>query len=117
VVAADVYGVAPHIGRGGWSWYTGSAGWLYRLLIEDLLGVRREGDRLLLTPKPPSGWTRYTVHYRHYATLYHIVVNCHGGDTTIRRMRVDGVDAPVGSVMLTDDGRDHQVEVELGMSA
>lgn len=117
VVAADIYGVAPHIGRGGWTWYTGSAGWLHRLLIEELLGVRREGDRLLLSPRPPPGWHGYTVHYRHHRTTYHIVVTCAGGDVTLRRMRIDGVDAPVGVVPLVDDGRDHRVEVELGASA
>lgn len=113
VVAADVYGVAPHAGRGGWSWYTGSAGWLYRLLIEDLLGVRREGDRLLLTPRPPPGWPGYTVHYRHYRTVYHIVVTCGCGDASLRRLRLDGNDVPGNAVHLLDDGRDHQVDVEL----
>jgi cyclic beta-1,2-glucan synthetase len=113
VVAADVYGVAPHVGRGGWSWYTGSAGWLYRLLIEDLLGVRREGDRLLLTPRPPPGWPGFAVHYRHYRTVYHIVVTCAGGDATLRRLRLDGNDVPGNAVPLIDDGRDHQVDVEL----
>ena len=113
VVAADVYGVAPHLGRGGWSWYTGSAGWLYRLLIEDLLGVRREGDRLIVTPKPPPGWSGYTVHYRHYHTVYHIVVSCAGGDGSLRAMRFDGNAVPANSVPLVDDGREHRVEVEL----
>ena len=113
VVAADVYGVAPHVGRGGWSWYTGSAGWLYRLLIEDLLGVRREGDHLLLSPKPPPGWPGYTVHYRHYRTDYHIVVSCAGGDASLRRMRIDGNEVRGNAVPLIDDGRDHQVEVDL----
>jgi len=113
VVSADIYGAAPHLGQGGWSWYTGSAGWLHRLLIEDLLGVRREGDRLLLTPRPPPGWAGYTVHYRHYRTVYHLVVSCVGG-SVMRRMRIDGHDAPPGSVPLVDDGQEHRVELELG---
>ena len=68
VVAADVYAVAPHTGRGGWTWYTGSAGWMYRLLIETLLGVNLEGDQLRLTPRLPKSWTTYKIHYRYRQT-------------------------------------------------
>src|SRR5678815_2653766 len=72
VVAADVYGVAPHTGRGGWTWYTGSAGWMYRLLLETLLGLNLEGNQLRLTPKLPATWTAFTLHYRYRQTPYHI---------------------------------------------
>src|SRR6185503_17495873 len=72
VVAADVYSVAPHTGRGGWSWYTGSAGWMYRLLIETLLGAHLEGDRLRLIPRMPAAWNSYKMHYRYRQTVYHI---------------------------------------------
>jgi len=65
VVAADVYAATPHTGRGGWTWYTGSAGWMYRLLIETLLGVNLEGDQLWLTPRLPKSWTAYKIHYRY----------------------------------------------------
>ncbi len=72
VVAADVYGVAPHVGRGGWSWYTGSAGWLYRLILESLLGLTLEVDKLRFAPCLPADWNSYKVHYRHRETIYHI---------------------------------------------
>ena len=72
VVAADVYVVSPHTGRGGWTWYTGSAGWMYRLLIETLLGVNLEGDHLRLTPSLPKTWNTFTVHYRYRETVYHL---------------------------------------------
>src|SRR5437879_9941365 len=64
VIAADVYAVAPHTGRGGWTWYTGSAGWMYRLLIERLLGLNPEGNRVRITPRLPSSWTTAQTDYR-----------------------------------------------------
>ncbi len=72
VVAADVYGEAPHTGRGGWTWYTGSAGWMYRLLVETLLGVNLEGSQLRLAPRMPAAWSGYKIHYRYRQTVYHI---------------------------------------------
>ena len=74
VVAADVYAVAPHQGRGGWTWYTGSAGWMYRLLIETLLGLNLEGDQLRLTPRLPKTWTTFKIHYRYRQTHYHLTI-------------------------------------------
>jgi cyclic beta-1,2-glucan synthetase len=74
VVAADVYAIAPHIGRGGWTWYTGSASWLYRCIVESLLGIKREADYLRITPCIPRDWTGYTLHYRFGSTRYHIVI-------------------------------------------
>ena len=74
VVAADVYALPPHTGRGGWSWYTGSAGWLYRLIVESLLGLRLEVDRLHVAPCFPANWQEFKVHYRYRETVYHIVV-------------------------------------------
>ena len=64
VISADVYGVAPHVGRGGWTWYTGSAGWMYRLGIEAILGLQRTGQELRLDPCIPKQWTGYTMTYR-----------------------------------------------------
>ena len=111
VVAADVYAVAPHVGRGGWTWYTGSAGWMYRLVVESLLGVTRVGNRLVLRPRPPAEWPRYTIRYRFGDTVYHIVVEQvsrhDGGD----RLSLDGVLQPDLSVPLVDDGAEHRVEV------
>ncbi len=74
VVAADVYAVAPHVGRGGWTWYTGSAGWMYRLILETLLGLNREGNRLRLTPRLPLAWPSCRIIYRHQDTTYRIEI-------------------------------------------
>ena len=75
VVAADVYALSPHTGRGGWTWYTGSAGWMYRLVVESLLGLNLEADRLRLAPCLPPEWNGFSVRYRYRETLYHIVVS------------------------------------------
>src|SRR5947209_7319436 len=74
VVAADVYGAPPHTGRGGWTWYTGSASWLYRVALEAILGFHLEGDRLRLEPCIPSGWSGYELTYRHGSATYHVTV-------------------------------------------
>jgi cyclic beta-1,2-glucan synthetase len=84
VVAADVYAVSPHIGRGGWTWYTGSAGWMYRLIVESLLGLKLEGNRLRFVPCLPRDWKTFKVHYRFRETLYHITVRQSGTDASRR---------------------------------
>lgn len=85
VLAADVYGVAPHVGRGGWTWYTGSAGWMYRLLSESLLGLQREGNRLRIVPCMPDAWPGYRMQLRHGAAVYRIeVVQTDRGPATLR---------------------------------
>ena len=111
VVAADVYAVAPHTGRGGWTWYTGSAGWMYRLLIETLLGVHLEGERLRLTPRFPAGWTSYKIHYRYRGTVYHITITRpadgeKGGELTLDGQRLSGDTIP-----LVDDHAEHFAEL------
>ncbi len=117
VVAADVYALAPHAGRGGWSWYTGSAGWMYRLVTESLLGIRREGAQLRLAPCLPVDWPGFGIHYRYGETTYHIaVLRTAAGDGeagAAPRVRLDGVLRADGTIALADDGREHQVEVEL----
>ena len=115
VVAADVYAVAPHTGRGGWTWYTGSAGWMYRLLLETLLGVNLEGNQLRLTPSLPKTWSTCTLHYRYRQTLYHIrVTRLSGAPVDRRRLSLDGRPLPGNSISLLDDHRDHSVEVQVG---
>ena len=114
VVAADVYAVAPHTGRGGWTWYTGSAGWMYRLLLETLLGVNLEGDQLRLTPSLPRKWSTFTLHYRYRQTHYHITVTRlpaarPGGS----RLVLDGQSLPGNAISLLDDRRDHFVELQV----
>jgi cellobiose phosphorylase len=111
VVAADVYAVPPHTGRGGWTWYTGSAGWLYRLILESLLGVSLEGESLRITPVLPADWKPFTIHYRYRDTLYHIVVRAaENGEASLA---MDGVEREGSLIPLTDDRREHGVEVRV----
>ncbi len=121
VMAADVYGVAPHIGRGGWSWYTGSAGWMYRLVVESVLGLRLsttpEGARLYLTPCLPAGWSGFTIDYRYRETPYHIEVTQGSVHDGVAGVAVDGVAQPDGAVPLVNDARAHQVTLHLLLSA
>jgi len=74
IIVADIYAVVPHIGRGGWSWYTGSAAWMYRLIVETLLGLWLEVDQLRVNPRLPRAWESLKLHYRHRDTFYHITV-------------------------------------------
>jgi cellobiose phosphorylase len=111
VVAADVYAVPPHTGRGGWTWYTGSAGWLYRLIVESLLGVRREGEALRISPVLPPDWKPYTIHYRYGDTAYRIaVVAAENGETSLL---IDGVERDGSVIPLVDDRGEHAVEVRV----
>jgi cellobiose phosphorylase len=113
VVAADVYALAPHTGRGGWTWYTGSAGWMYRLILESLLGLRLEVDKLRLAPCLPADWERFNVHYRYRETVYHIsVLRTRSGDSGMR-VTVDGVERPDQAIPLDDDHKDHFVDVRI----
>jgi cellobiose phosphorylase len=116
VLAADVYALAPHTGRGGWTWYTGSAGWMYRLLVESLLGLRIEGDTLRIAPCLPSDWTAYTLQYRFGETVYQISVTQAIDGGVGQQMSVDGVDAPDRLVRLVDDRGDHRVAVTIHRS-
>ncbi len=108
VVAADVYALAPHVGRGGWTWYTGSAGWMYRLLVESLLGVHLEGDQLRLTPRLPKSWTSYKIHYRYRTTTYHITITRHP-NVGMGHM-LDGQPLISQTIPLVDDRCEHSVE-------
>ncbi len=109
VVAADVYAVAPHTGRGGWTWYTGSAGWMYRLLLETLLGVNLEGEWLRLAPRMPPAWNTYKIHYRYRSTVYHITITRHA--TEAPRLILDGRELPGDRLPLRDDRQDHAVSL------
>jgi cyclic beta-1,2-glucan synthetase len=117
VVAADVYSVPPHVGRGGWTWYTGSAGWLYRAGMEAILGVRRQGEFLIVAPCIPRAWPRFEVVFRHLSARYEIAVeNPTGVCGGIAHAELDGEALPRGParIPLRDDGRCHQVTVVLG---
>jgi len=112
VVAADVYALSPHTGRGGWSWYTGSAGWMYRLIVESLLGLRIEVDRLYFAPKLPSTWNGFKVHYRFRKTVYHIVILREQDANAETTVMVDGVRQTRTYVSLIDDQKEHNAEVK-----
>ncbi|MBA3503888.1 MAG: cyclic beta 1-2 glucan synthetase, partial [Deltaproteobacteria bacterium] len=115
VVAADVYTNPQHAGRGGWTWYTGSAGWMYQLITESLLGIHLEVDRLRVEPRLPPGWTQLDIHYRYRETVYHIhIADLGGTNRAVTRVRCDGTDEPSRTIPLRDDRQDHQVDVELG---
>jgi cellobiose phosphorylase len=118
VVAADVYTNPQHAGRGGWTWYTGSAAWMYRLIVESLLGLRLDVDRLHLTPLLPAGWPGFDLHYRHRDTTHHIHVhNLGGGGRDIARVVCDGVERPDHTIALCDDRQEHWATVEVGAAA
>ena len=113
VTAADVYAVEPHVGRGGWTWYTGSAGWMYRLIIESLLGVQRNGTVLRLQPCIPADWPEYSLNYRFGEATYRIRV-IQQNELMQQRVMVDGVEQAELSIALHDDHNEHVVEVWLG---
>ncbi len=114
VIAADVYGVVPHVGRGGWTWYTGSAGWMYRLILESLLGLRLEGDRLRIEPCLPADWDGFKLSYRYRETRYTLVVTQQASEADSEpRVTLDGVQQADLTIPLIDDRRQHAVEVML----
>ncbi|HET9470619.1 MAG TPA: hypothetical protein VFO24_05905, partial [Usitatibacter sp.] len=116
-VPADIYTRGPNAGRGGWTWYTGSAGWLYRLIVESLLGLTREHDRLRFAPCLPMGWDGFTMRYTFGATVYGIRVRQArpraGEEAPATRVTVDGIARRDGTVALVDDGVPHDVIVDV----
>jgi cellobiose phosphorylase len=122
VMAADIYMAEPHTGRGGWTWYTGAAGWMYRLSIETLLGVQLETDQLSITPCVPAHWTSYKIHYRYRETMYHItmqrvanssehVIEAKLDGVKIYSPAVDGAMQIHNRIPLVNDQQEHHVEV------
>ena len=115
VIAADVYDAPGHVGRGGWTWYTGSASWSYRAALEALLGFTKRGDALTIVPCIPTTWSGYQLHYRHGAATYDVSVENPGGVSTgVVSVTVDGEIASDGIISLRDDGRVHAVRVLMG---
>jgi cellobiose phosphorylase len=113
VMCADIYGASPHTGRGGWTWYTGAAGWMYRLTVETLLGLQLEVDQLRIAPCVPDHWQSFIIHYRYRETVYHITVNRVAEKANhVSRLMVDGSEVK-DVIPLVDDRREHYVEVEL----
>ncbi|MFC3110526.1 GH36-type glycosyl hydrolase domain-containing protein [Undibacterium arcticum] len=110
VLASDVYALAPHVGRGGWTWYTGSAGWMYQFIVESLLGLRLEAEQLHFAPCVPADWKSFEVIYRYRKTDYHITVLPHTTDGNAR-LTIDGIERPGPAIPLVDDRHAHSVEV------
>jgi cyclic beta-1,2-glucan synthetase len=120
VVAADIYSVAPHAGRGGWTWYTGSASWMYRAGLEWILGFRVRAGKLLLTPNIPPDWPSFEIFFRHASARYEILIeNPHRVSHGLARVELDGIRLATGEgpISLADDGRTHQIRVTLGEAA
>jgi cyclic beta-1,2-glucan synthetase len=114
-VAADVYAHPMHLGRGGWTWYTGSAGWMYQAAVESIVGLRRHGATFTVAPCIPAMWPKFSIDWNVSGTIYRIsVVNpghrCRG----VRSAHIDGVAIDPDAIPWLDDGKTHQIVVELG---
>lgn len=115
VLAGDVYTLPGHEGRGGWTWYTGSASWMYRLILESLLGLELEVDTLTVRPLLPPHWGGFKLHYRFGSTMYHLDIVVLGPDTRqVGKLLVDQQLQPDGRIHMVDDRREHYVRVEVG---
>ena len=118
VVAGDVYAHPEHAGRAGWTWYTGSAGWLYRAGLESILGLRRHGDRFEVDPCIPASWREYAITWRIGKTRYDISLANPGGRCRgIASAKLDGVPVDPHAVPLVDDGAVHEVRLVMGPAA
>lgn len=115
VIAADVYGASPHVGRGGWTWYTGAASWMYRAGLESILGFQLEGDRLQINPCIPKNWKEYKITYKFGETKYAIqVLNLSKESNPAGKIiKLDGVELNTPDIILIDDKRPHIVEVRV----
>jgi cellobiose phosphorylase len=114
VACADVYGALPHTGRGGWTWYTGSASWLYRVALETILGFQLRGDALRFEPCVPPNWRGFEIAFRHRSATYRISVdNSAGVGRGVETVVLDGQRIPDGIVPLSDDQKTHDVRVQL----
>ena len=117
VVSADVYSMPPHVGRGGWTWYTGSAGWAYRVALERILGFRLQGTNLVLDPCIPKAWPGYEISFRHGNARYDISVeNPLGVCRGILAIKLDGqmLSKKPSLIPLANDGESHRVQIVLG---
>ena len=113
VVAADVYAVSQHTGRGGWTWYTGSAGWLYQLIVDSLLGLQRRADTLQFDPCLPEEWVDVTIRYRFKSSTYVIELIQSEDHPEAIQVMLDEKLQEGNSIVLVDDGMEHQVRVNL----
>jgi len=114
VAAADVYAVWPHTGRGGWTWYTGSAGWMYRAGLESILGFKLRGNRLQIDPCIPRGWREFEITYRHGSTTYTLQIeNPHNLNRGVADIELDGKHVDGIDIDLESDGKEHVVRITL----
>ncbi len=115
VIAADIYGAPPHTGRGGWAWYTGSSAWMYRLGIEAILGIKREGEYLRIDPCIPADWPGYEMTYRYREAIYKIQVkNRRSVNRGVSRVMLNSNEVADFRIPLSDEKQEYQVIVELG---
>lgn len=118
VMAADVYGDHPHVGRGGWTWYTGSANWMYKAGVEDILGFKKTGNRLRMDPCIPAKWKSVTLNYRYMQTDYEIMIlNPDASSKGVIQVKQDGEPLSDTDILLVNDSRQHTVEVLMGTPA
>jgi cyclic beta-1,2-glucan synthetase len=118
VTAADIYNRDPLVGQGGWTWYTGSGSWLYRLGLEAILGLQKRGDQLFIRPCIPATWREYSITLRHGKATYHIQVeNPDGVQNTVSQWVIDGEARPDGAFPLVDDGQRHHLKIVMGANA
>jgi cyclic beta-1,2-glucan synthetase len=113
-IAADVYAAGDHHGRGGWTWYTGAAGWIYRVWLEDVLGFKLRGDTLVIDPVIPKRWPGFRLRYRYKSTWYQIEIEnpehaCRG----VARVELDGVPILSKAIHLYDDNQPHTLRVKV----
>jgi cellobiose phosphorylase len=113
VIAADVYAVSTHRGRGGWTWYTGSAGWMYQLITESLMGLRRKGNTLRFDPCIPEEWSSATIHYRYEDTVYHITFVHDRSNEEEIKIILNGEEQNNAVIYLVNDKGEHKVSVQL----
>jgi cellobiose phosphorylase len=111
VVAADVYAEPKHKGQGGWTWYTGSAGWMYQLIIESVVGIRRKGNTLSFVPCIPEDWATLKITYRFINTLYNIEFTQSREQGIPVKVLVDGVQESDSLINLVNDGQVHEVKI------
>jgi len=115
VVVADIYTAPSLLGRGGWTWYTGSAAWIYRLGLEGILGFRRQGSSLTIDPRIPPAWSSFEIHYRWGKSLYNIEIdNSEMVAQGVKQITLDGDEVPDGIIPLVEDGGKHEVQVKMG---
>jgi cellobiose phosphorylase len=114
-MAADVYSVPPHSGRGGWTWYTGSAGWMYKAGLESILGFQKHGNTLLIDPCIPQKWPEYTIRYKYFESIYNITVKNPEGVNKGVKTIAEGSETREGNILgLVNDGKVHDIEVLMG---